>query len=122
EGPQPRAKRREGDINGVLGVADHGKGRQHVPDRAPIRRPDPAPTAYRSVEEHIGRVGRGCGGKNACSDQRIDCKSHVYLSAMPSRAFILEMLTIPDHLIASGLVGDPTAPVIGIAGATNMNS
>src|SRR5262249_45130055 len=27
-----------------------------------------------------------------------------------------------DHLIASGLVGDPTAPVIGIAGATNMNS
>jgi hypothetical protein len=26
------------------------------------------------------------------------------------------------YLIASGLVGDPTAPVIGIAGATNMNS
>jgi hypothetical protein len=28
----------------------------------------------------------------------------------------------PDHLIAKGLVGDPTAPVMGIAGATNMNS
>ena len=27
-----------------------------------------------------------------------------------------------DHLIASGLTGEPTAPVIGIAGATNMNS
>ena len=27
-----------------------------------------------------------------------------------------------SHLIASGLVGEPTAPVIGIAGATNMNS
>jgi len=26
------------------------------------------------------------------------------------------------HLIASGLVGEPTAPVIGIAGATNRNS
>jgi hypothetical protein len=26
------------------------------------------------------------------------------------------------YLIASGLVGEPTAPVIGIAGATNMNS
>jgi hypothetical protein len=26
------------------------------------------------------------------------------------------------HLIASGLVGEPTAPVIGSAGATNMNS
>jgi hypothetical protein len=27
-----------------------------------------------------------------------------------------------SYLIASGLVGEPTAPVIGIAGATNMNS
>src|SRR6188508_2028655 len=26
------------------------------------------------------------------------------------------------HLIASGLTGEPTAPVIGIAGATNRNS
>jgi hypothetical protein len=26
------------------------------------------------------------------------------------------------YLIASGLTGDPTAPVIGMAGATNMNS
>jgi hypothetical protein len=26
------------------------------------------------------------------------------------------------HLIASGLVGEPTAPVMGMAGATNMNS
>ena len=26
------------------------------------------------------------------------------------------------YLIASGLTGEPTAPVIGIAGATNMNS
>jgi hypothetical protein len=28
----------------------------------------------------------------------------------------------PPYLIASGLVGEPTAPVMGIAGATNMNS
>ena len=27
-----------------------------------------------------------------------------------------------DYLIASGLVGEPTAPVMGIAGATNRNS
>src|SRR6266540_655623 len=27
-----------------------------------------------------------------------------------------------DHLIASGLTGEPTAPVIGMAGATNRNS
>jgi hypothetical protein len=31
-------------------------------------------------------------------------------------------LDLGVHLIASGLVGEPTAPVIGIAGATNMNS
>jgi hypothetical protein len=28
----------------------------------------------------------------------------------------------PLYLIASGLVGEPTAPVMGIAGATNKNS
>jgi hypothetical protein len=33
-----------------------------------------------------------------------------------------EFAAAADHLIASGLVGEPTAPVIGIAGATNMNS
>jgi hypothetical protein len=27
-----------------------------------------------------------------------------------------------NYLIASGLTGEPTAPVIGIAGATNRNS
>ncbi len=30
--------------------------------------------------------------------------------------------TAPPYLIASGLAGEPTAPVIGSAGATNMNS
>jgi hypothetical protein len=29
---------------------------------------------------------------------------------------------LSSYLIASGLTGEPTAPVIGIAGATNMNS
>ena len=29
---------------------------------------------------------------------------------------------IANYLIASGLTGEPTAPVIGIAGATNRNS
>ena len=33
-----------------------------------------------------------------------------------------EMVRASFHLIASGLVGEPTAPVIGMAGATNMNS
>src|SRR6266436_9179267 len=30
--------------------------------------------------------------------------------------------SVTPYLIASGLTGEPTAPVIGIAGATNMNS
>jgi hypothetical protein len=29
---------------------------------------------------------------------------------------------IHNHLMASGLIGDPTAPVIGNGGATNRNS
>jgi hypothetical protein len=32
------------------------------------------------------------------------------------------LVRVTPHLIASGLTGEPTAPVIGIAGATNMNS
>ena len=29
---------------------------------------------------------------------------------------------LSDYLIASGLIGEPTAPVMGRGGATNMNS
>jgi hypothetical protein len=32
------------------------------------------------------------------------------------------MTAFGGHLIARGLVGEPTAPVIGIAGATKRNS
>src|SRR5919197_2069235 len=35
---------------------------------------------------------------------------------------LVHSISAPNHLIAKGLVGDPTAPVMGIAGATNMNS
>src|SRR5450432_338302 len=34
----------------------------------------------------------------------------------------IELAAHDGYLIASGLIGEPTAPVIGIAGATNMNS
>ena len=52
-------------------------------------------------------------------------------SGIMMRSFVLRMILsenrfplfgIMRYLIASGLVGEPTAPVIGIAGATNMNS
>src|SRR6516165_5826332 len=102
EGADPRSKRRKRDVDSVVGIADH-----------------------RGVEEHVGRVGRGRRGNDADSDQRIDGKVHVSLSAMSLRWLWRRTElggAVADHLIASGLVGDPTAPVIGIAGATNMNS
>jgi hypothetical protein len=38
------------------------------------------------------------------------------------RGTVADAAPVAAYLIASGLVGEPTAPVIGIAGATNMNS
>src|SRR6516165_1720611 len=101
----------------------HG-GESAVPDRTPVRGPDPTPAAHRGVEEYVGRVGRGRRGNDADSDQRIDGKIHVCVSAMSLKRLweCNEFVAAADHLIASGLVGEPTAPVIGIAGATNMNS
>jgi hypothetical protein len=49
---------------------------------------------------------------------------HLVVSAgtgIPLHGLICSALN-PSYLIASGLVGEPTAPVIGSAGATNMNS
>ncbi len=40
--------------------------------------------------------------------------------ARPARALCAASCSL--YLIASGLIGEPTAPVIGSAGATNMNS
>src|SRR5215471_397837 len=125
EGADPRSKRGKCDVDGIVSVADHSKGRQHIPDRTPVRGPNPAPAGHRGVKEYVGRVCRGGGGKDADSDRRIDGKVHVCLSAMSLRWFRRRTElggAVADHLIASGLVGDPTAPVIGIAGATNMNS
>ena len=45
-----------------------------------------------------------------------------YFSAYSEFAQVHLLVVNAVHLIASGLVGEPTAPVIGIAGATNMNS
>jgi hypothetical protein len=36
--------------------------------------------------------------------------------------FIVPRSSFSHHLMARGLTGDPTAPVIGSAGATNRNS
>src|SRR5262245_58374648 len=77
ESSKPRSQRRERDVDGVFGVADHREGGQHVPDRAPIRGPDPAPAAHRRIEEDVGRVGRRGGGQNAEGNQRIDGEVHV---------------------------------------------
>ena len=157
---QPRSQGCKCDVHGVFGIADHGKRRQHVPDRAPVRGPDATAAGHRRVEEHIGRVGGRGGGKDADRDQRIDGESSCdvsvgkgftqTISRTPHQSDAAEprapssqkangpmtprphdqtagaaasrMPSGPAHLIASGLIGEPTAPVIGIAGATNMNS
>ena len=40
----------------------------------------------------------------------------------PLRLGVGDRILFAAHFIASGLTGEPTAPVIGMAGATNMNS
>ena len=45
-----------------------------------------------------------------------------YPASMRANASAPVMRRVATYLIASGLVGDPTAPVMGSAGATNMNS
>src|SRR5205823_14452474 len=47
KGTEPGAGRREQHVHRVLGVADHRKGREHVPDGAPIRRHQATPAAHR---------------------------------------------------------------------------
>src|ERR1700720_3397457 len=52
EGPQPRAERGKGNIEPIFGIADYREGGEEVPDRAPIRCPDPPPALHGRVEEH----------------------------------------------------------------------
>src|SRR5262249_42265767 len=121
----PPSQRPQSDAPNNVSVADHPKGPHQGPHRTPVRGPDPTPAAHRGVEEYVGRVGRGRRGNDANGDQRIDGKIHVCVSAMSLKWFWRNTElggAATDHLIASGLVGEPTAPVIGIAGATNMNS
>ncbi len=44
------------------------------------------------------------------------------VSPMNNKTSSLGSFCLRNYLIANGFVGDPTAPVIGIAGATNINS
>src|SRR6185503_14712180 len=65
--------------------------------------------ARRERHQHPDRFGRiGLRHNQTGSERQPD---------PDEKAFHLQ-----PHLMASGLVGEPTAPVIGIAGATNMNS
>ena len=48
--------------------------------------------------------------------------SRISLRFMRATNYPLSQRQLFFYLMASGLVGEPTAPVIGSAGATNMNS
>jgi hypothetical protein len=72
ERAKPRTDRREGDIDPVFRIADHGVGREQIPYAAPRRRRH-APARHHGRGEHdIHRIG--CGGRkqDAPGGQGID--------------------------------------------------
>src|SRR5258707_10056285 len=69
---QPRTDRREGDVDPVFGIADHGVGREQIPYAAP-RRCRHAPARHHRRGEHdIDRIGCGSRKQNAPGGQRIE--------------------------------------------------
>ena len=56
ESADPRARRRERYIDRVFRVADHRKGRQQIPARAPVRGREAAPRRDCGGEKNEGRV------------------------------------------------------------------
>lgn len=52
------------------------------------------------------------------------CGGESYLDVREGASFHFDLAIVADdlYLIANGLTGEPTAPVMGSAGATNMNS
>src|SRR6266699_2702488 len=73
---------------------------------------DPRPA--RGARVAVGHVG---GGFFAVGVDALDLRAALHVGeALGARD------SCHGYLIARGLVGEPTAPVIGIAGATNRNS
>src|SRR6476620_3387412 len=50
ERPYPRTYPGEHNVECVFGVTDDREGREHIPDRAPVRRPVAPPATDRSIE------------------------------------------------------------------------
>ena len=69
---KPRADRRKGDIDPVFGVADHGVGREQIPDTAPARRGYPSSSHDGGGEHHIDRIRRGGCDQDGRGGQRLD--------------------------------------------------
>src|SRR6266566_4251270 len=85
---------------------------------------DPRPA--RGARVAVGHVG---GGFFAVGVDALDLRAALHLGEGPAQyggEHVGEALGARDscqgYLIARGVVGEPTAPVIGIAGATNRNS
>src|SRR4029077_12539448 len=76
ERPYPRTYPGEHNVECVFGVTDDREGREHIPDRAPVRRPVAPPATDRSIEEHIGSVSGGGRGEDAERDKRVDYEIH----------------------------------------------
>src|SRR5262245_43632404 len=71
----------------------------------------------------LSPVGRGLGGGGERLSRSLFPLTRAFGAASPRWGEVeQEARPCLHYLIASGLTGEPTAPVIGIAGPTNMNS
>ena len=107
--------------------ADHAAALDLGEERAPVRMiadelHGSAPSSALTPSPACGE-GRGCSERathSAC--RKTDPHPTRFAASAPSPQGGGRVMTQPNYLIASGLTGEPTAPVIGMAGATNRNS
>jgi hypothetical protein len=90
---------------------------------APTRPDRPICPGQRQVlQQTVRELGNGEDEHQV--EEQLDEGDAVMLMALPEPAdgWCVPRSFLRRYLIASGLTGEPTAPVIGIAGATNRNS
>jgi hypothetical protein len=71
EGSQPGAKPGKNDIDGISGVADHGKGGEQIPHAAPACCDGSTARGDRRGEEYVNRVCGGGGRDHSQRNERI---------------------------------------------------
>jgi hypothetical protein len=113
-----------GDVSPEIGAGDRAdaRGEQDVArlERGELPRLDDEDDdeADEVVVEEFQRIADGGGSDDLVLVPR---QPRLLVEILEHR-FLPDGVAASSYLIASGLTGDATAPVIGSAGATNMNS